>query len=86
MLNNHERNGDNAIIGWLYEVYREQHPTEHDVIKENFAKLYEAMNGIPLAEVDRIIYPVCMLSQDHERIGFCEGVRIGVQLAIDLQM
>lgn len=86
MLNKHEQNGDNAIIGWLYEVYRQRNPSEQNIIKEDFARLYEALDRLSLTELDRIINPVCTLTLDHERIGFCEGVRVGVRLAMDLQL
>ena len=39
------------------------------------------MNGMPLREMDQIVYPVCKLSRDHEKAGFIEGIRIGVLLA-----
>lgn len=75
---------DRSIIGWLYEVYRERHPTEPLVIKADFDSLYEAMNGMSLADTDKIIYPVCTLCTDYERLAFCEGVRVGAQLAMEL--
>lgn len=76
-----ERDG---ILGWIYDMYQESHPAEHEVIKRDFEELYNTMNGMPLVEMDQIIYPVCALCRDYERIGFCEGVRLGVQLALDL--
>jgi hypothetical protein len=39
------------------------------------------MNGMPLREIDQIIYPVCKLCRDHEKAGFIEGVKVGIQLA-----
>ena len=42
------------------------------------------MNGIPLREMDNIVYPVCKLCQDHEKAGFIEGIRLGVLLAHEL--
>ena len=36
------------------------------------------MNGMPLREMDKIIYPVCKLCRDHERAGFTEGVKVGI--------
>lgn len=37
------------------------------------------MNGITLREMDRIIYPVCTVGRDHEKAGFVEGVKVGVE-------
>jgi hypothetical protein len=35
--------------------------------------------------MDQIIYPVCKLCWDHERAGFIEGIKIGIQLASELE-
>ena len=42
------------------------------------------MNGIPLQEMDKIIYPVCKLCRDHEKSGFAEGVKTGIWLVREL--
>ena len=47
-------------------------------------ELYQQMNGMPLREMDNIVYPVCKLCRDHERAGFVEGIRLGVLLAHEL--
>ena len=72
------------IIDWLYDAYRERHPAEADVIKADYNILYDAMNGMPLEEMDKILYPVCILCTDHEKVAFCDGVRIGFKLAQNL--
>ena len=47
-------------------------------------KLYRLMNGMELREMDRIIYPVCTLCRDHERVGFVEGFKVGIRLYDEL--
>ena len=47
-------------------------------------ELYRQMNGMPLREMDRIVYPVCKLCRDHERAGVVEGIKIGVRLLQEL--
>jgi len=42
------------------------------------------MNGMPLREMDNIVYPVCKLCLDHEKAGFIEGIRLGVLLTQEL--
>lgn len=42
------------------------------------------MNGMPIREMDKIIYPVCTLCRDHEKAGFMEGIKAGVGLAQEL--
>ena len=43
------------------------------------------MNGMPLQEMDRIIYSVCKLCRDHERAGVAESVNMGIQLSNKLE-
>ena len=37
-------------------------------------------NGKTLKEIDEIIYTVCTLCRDHEKAGFIEGVKVGMNL------
>ena len=70
-----------SVLAMLYECHNETNPYDNDQIRADFEALYRQMNGLPLQEVDRVIYPVCTLCRDHERAGFVEGVRMGVLLA-----
>lgn len=73
-----------SVLGLLYECFNENNPYDNEQIKADFNKLYRQMNGMPLREMDNIIYPVCKLCRDHERAGFEEGVKIGVRLLQEL--
>lgn len=68
---------DESVLELLYEVYSESNAMYDDEIKADFHALYEAMNGMRLMDMDKIVYPVCTLCRDHQRSGFVEGVRIG---------
>ena len=68
----------------LYESYSEANRMDDDRIKTDFRELYQAMNGMPLREMDRITDPMCALCRDHERAGFVEGVKVGIQLSTEL--
>ena len=73
-----------SILALLYEAYNEVNSMDDDRIKADFDALYEAMNGIPLLEMDKIIYPVCRLCRDHQRSGFVAGIKMGVRLQEEL--
>ena len=73
-----------SVLAMLYECHNENNPYDNEQIRADFEVLYQRMNGMPLQEVDRVIYPVCTLCRDHERAGFVEGVKIGVRLTIEL--
>ena len=74
----------NSILTLLYEAYNEVNRLDDEQIRADFNVLYQAMNGMTLQEMDRIIYPVCALCRDHERSGFIEGVKVGVLLHAEL--
>lgn len=73
-----------SILTMLYESYSEANRMDDNRIKTGFRELYQAMNGMPLREMDRITDPVCALCRDHERAGFVEGVKVGIQLSAEL--
>ena len=73
-----------SVLSMLYECHNENNPYDNEQIKEDFNELYRQMNGMPLQEMDKIIYPVCKLCRDHERAGFVEGIKIGVCLLSEL--
>ena len=70
-----------SVLTMLYECHNENNPYDNEQIRADFNELYRQMNGMPLREMDQIIYPVCKLCRDHERAGFIEGVKVGIQLA-----
>ena len=70
-----------SVLTMLYECYNENNPYDNEQIKADFNELYQQMNGMPLREMDNIVYPVCKLCRDHEKAGFIEGIRLGVLLA-----
>ncbi len=73
-----------SVLRLLYECFNENNPYDNEQIKADFNELYRQMNGMPLREMDNIIYPVCTLCRDHERFGFVEGIKIGMRLQQEL--
>lgn len=59
-----------SILTMLYESCIDANCMDDDLIKTDFRELYQAMNGMPLREMDRIIDPICALCRDHEQAGF----------------
>ena len=78
-------NLDSPILSMLYEAWSEAHQNETEGIQAAFGSLYESMNGMPMEDIDRVIYPVCTLCRNHEKEGFISGVRMGIQLAREVE-
>lgn len=85
-ISDHQPNyGDgDSVLTLLYEAYSECNRIDDPQIKADFERLYQLMNGMPLKDVDRIIYPVCTLCRNHEKSGFIEGIKIGMILFCEL--
>ena len=73
-----------SVLTMLYECHNENNPYDNEQIKADFEELYRQMNGMPLREMDRIVYPVCKLCRDHERSGFVEGIKVGMRIAQEM--
>ena len=73
-----------SVLTLLYEAYNDANNMDNDAIKTGFRVLYEAMNGMPLREMDTIVNPVCALCRDYEQAGFVHGVEVGMLLAKEL--
>ena len=54
-----------SVLTMLYECYNENNPYDNEQIRADFNELYQQMNGMPLREMDNIVYPVCKLCRDH---------------------
>ena len=77
-------NNAESILAVLFDAYNESSGFDNVVIKADFEELYRLMNGKSLKEIDEIIYAVCTLCRDHEKAGFTEGIKAGINLAHEL--
>lgn len=78
-----ELEDEESLLAMLYECYEDVNGMDDETIKADFNQLYQVMNGKTIREMDEIIYPVCTLCRDHQRSGFIEGIKVGIQLAIE---
>ena len=69
-----------SILDMLYYRYSECNRLDNVEIKAAFAGLYQQMHGMSLRKMDRIIDVVCTLCREHEKAGFTEGVKVGIEL------
>ena len=73
-----------TVMNMLYEYHSEHHTYDNEQIRADFHAIYEQMHGMPLKEIDNVIYAVCALCRDHELAGFIEGIKIGFHLFHEL--
>lgn len=76
-----DRAEDESIMELLFECYNAQNGFDNEQIRRDFEALYETMHDKPLREQDEVVYATCALCRDHEKVGFIEGVKVGLRLA-----
>ena len=69
-----------SVLEMLFTYYHECNNIDTDAVKAAFEDLYQRMHGMTLREMDRIVDAVCSLCREHEKAGFTEGVKVGIQL------
>ena len=61
-----------SVLAMLYECHNENNPYNNDQIRADFEALYQRMNGLPLQEVDRVIYPAVTEIRTEEILHHCK--------------
>ena len=82
---NYGDGGAQSILEMLYDYYNQCNCMDTAAIKAGFEKLYNQMTGMPLRDMDDIIYTTCTLCREHEKSGFVAGVKVGVRLAEEMR-
>lgn len=77
--------GAQSILEMLYDYYNQCNRMDTAAIKDGFEKLYAEMTGMPLRDMDDIIYTTCTLCREHEKSGFVAGVKVGLRLAEEMR-
>ena len=78
-------NDADTVLELLYNTYYEHVCTDDtDEIKQAFDELYHSMTGKTLKEKDEIIDTICNLCRLHQQTGFIDGIKLGLQLAREL--
>lgn len=73
-----------GITELLYEAYTEEHPIDTEEIRAGFREINQTICKLTIQENDRVFALVCQLCTQQERLAFQEGLRVGVQLFLEL--
>lgn len=76
------RDGE-SVLGVLYRNYTEHVSPDNKKICNLFAELRKLVN-LPPKEYDLIFYVASDLCLEHGRLAFAEGLRVGIELILEL--
>ena len=74
-----------TILDFLYTAYSEAHESDPPETKALFAQLGEYLEKLPLETNNAMFFIIVKLCTEHERRGFTEGIRWGMQIAAETQ-
>lgn len=72
-----------SILDFLYGAYSEAHESDPPKTKALFAQLGEYLEKLPLETNNAMFFIIVKLCTEHERRGFTEGIRWGMQIATE---
>ena len=74
-----------TVLGMLCSTFYELNCNQDtDEVKQAFDEQYQTMTGKTLKEKDEVIYATCRLCSLHQQTGFIDGIKLGLQLAREL--
>ena len=73
-----------SLMELLYWTYTEYNPIDTQKLRNGFANLRSQFPYLSLHEFDPVFILVSDLCAEHERLAFCEGLRLGVTLMQEL--
>ena len=85
ILENTETVNEGTVLRILYDYYLENDVSDTGEIAKGFAHLDVLLRELTLKNYDRIWDTAVRLCSDHERRGFDAGLRMGTNLAWELE-
>ena len=81
-----KQNEDRSVLALLYDDYRRMYPETTTSVQREIEELYRKLYGhVPnnAAEITAVFIGIC---DDKSRYAYEEGIKTGVQLALDLEL
>lgn len=77
---------ENSVLALLYDEYKRRYPETVESIQEEIEALYEELYGTHLLNAEEITAVFIGMGEDRCRYAHEDGVRVGVRLAMDLEL
>ena len=73
-----------SLLELLYLTYTEYNPINTAEIRNGYQQLDTIFDRLTLQENDMVFSITCKLCDEHARIAFYEGLRVGMKLTMEL--
>ncbi len=79
-----EQDDPQPCLDALWWHYGEYHKVDTPFSMEHFRSLRTQLETLPIQDSDRLFSEVACLCAEHERVAFAAGLRLGVQLMLEI--
>lgn len=73
-----------SLLGMVHDAYASYNCFENQKIREEMDKLAEILDVLSLREYDEVVYLVCGLCMEHEKLAFSQGILAGMHLMTEV--
>ena len=77
---------DRTVLALLYDAYRRTYPETVESLQREIESLYRDLYQQPLTDPEGVTAVFVGLCDDRARFAYEQGIRVGVQLALDLEL
>lgn len=77
---------ENSVLALLYDEYKRRYSETIESIQREIEALYEELHGSHLLNAEEVTAVVVAMGEDRCRYAHEDGVRVGVRLAMDLEL
>ena len=77
---------DNSVIALLYDEYKRTYPETIESIQREIEALHEELYGTHLLNAEAVTAIIVGMGEDRCRCAHEEGIKMGVRLALDLEL
>lgn len=86
MTTNKREQEDTSVLALLYDVFKQSYPESVESIKREIEGLFEELYGYHLENAEEITAVFVGMGEDRSRVAHAEGIKMGVRLALDLEL
>lgn len=77
--------GIDSVLEMLHFYYTQANPINSEEIKAGFKAVRSSIEKLSTSEIDFLIYTVCDLCLQHEKLAFIEGIKVGFKLNAEIE-
>lgn len=77
--------GIDSVLEMLHFYYTQANPINSEEIKAGFMAVRLSLEKLSTSEIDSLIYTVCDLCLQHEKLAFIEGIKVGFKLNCEIE-